>query len=88
MIPAFLWFVAHNLLAHPLLLTSSIWADRFHTWTGDRAFVADLRIDFEKFDGLFGFLGGVILSALFGCLGLGAVTFLKLLIAAWRGAGL
>ena len=30
------WFIVHNLIAHPLLLTGAGWAGRFHDWTADR----------------------------------------------------
>ena len=31
-----LFFIIHNLIAHPLLLTGSKWADRFHDWTAEK----------------------------------------------------
>lgn len=30
------WYIVHNLIAHPLLLTGAGWAERFHDWTADR----------------------------------------------------
>lgn len=27
------WWIVHNLIAHPLLLTDARWAYRFHDWT-------------------------------------------------------
>ena len=31
-----LWWVIHNLVAHPLLVTGCPWATRFHDWTAER----------------------------------------------------
>lgn len=31
-----LWFIIHNLIAHPLLVTGSKWADKFHDWTANK----------------------------------------------------
>lgn len=30
------WWIVHNLIAHPLLVTGSSWAERFHDWTAER----------------------------------------------------
>lgn len=30
------WWVVHNLIAHPLLVTGWAWAERFHDWTAER----------------------------------------------------
>lgn len=30
------WSIVHNLIAHPLLITGSKWADKFHDWTADK----------------------------------------------------
>ena len=30
------WYIVHNLIAHPLLLTGAGWAERFHDWTAER----------------------------------------------------
>lgn len=30
------WFIVHNLIAHPLLITGKKWADRFHDWTAEK----------------------------------------------------
>lgn len=29
----FFWFVAHQIIAHPFLVTRSAWANQFHEWT-------------------------------------------------------
>jgi|AntRauTorcE11897_2_1112592.scaffolds.fasta_scaffold73000_2 hypothetical protein len=31
-----LWFIIHNCVAHPLLVTEKDWAVEFHNWTADR----------------------------------------------------
>ena len=31
------WAFVHNAIAHPLLVTQARWADRFHDWTGTKA---------------------------------------------------
>ncbi len=31
-----LWYLIHNLIAHPLLITGTKWAERFHDWTADK----------------------------------------------------
>ena len=31
-----LWFIIHNLVAHPLLITGSDWAETFHDFTAER----------------------------------------------------
>jgi len=30
------WYLVHNLIAHPLLVTGWAWAERFHDWTAER----------------------------------------------------
>lgn len=30
------WYIIHNMLAHPLLITGTKWADRFHDWTANK----------------------------------------------------
>lgn len=30
------WFIIHNLIAHPLLVTKTNWANRFHDWTAKK----------------------------------------------------
>lgn len=30
------WYIVHNMLAHPLLIFSWKWTDRFHDWTAER----------------------------------------------------
>ena len=30
------WYIVHNLIAHPLLVTGWAWAERFHDWTAER----------------------------------------------------
>ena len=30
------WWVVHNCIAHPLLVTGAAWAERFHDWTAER----------------------------------------------------
>jgi hypothetical protein len=34
--PRFFWSFIHNVFAHPLLITGTKWADRFHDWTADK----------------------------------------------------
>lgn len=36
MIPEFIWWVVHNAIAHPLLVTHTRWASLFHDWTAGR----------------------------------------------------
>ncbi|MDB5200563.1 MAG: hypothetical protein JWO92_2526 [Chitinophagaceae bacterium] len=31
-----IWSIIHNLIAHPLLIFGTKWADRFHDWTADK----------------------------------------------------
>ena len=30
------WFIVHNAVAHPLLITGREWATKFHDWTAER----------------------------------------------------
>lgn len=30
------WFIVHNAIAHPLLITNTKLADRFHDWTANK----------------------------------------------------
>lgn len=30
------WYIVHNVIAHPLLVTGCAWAERFHNWTAER----------------------------------------------------
>lgn len=30
------WIAIHNLIAHPLLITNTKWANKFHNWTGNK----------------------------------------------------
>lgn len=30
------WGIVHNAIAHPLLVTGTKWADRFHDWTAEK----------------------------------------------------
>lgn len=32
----FFWDFVHNVIAHPLLITRSKWADKFHDWTANK----------------------------------------------------
>jgi hypothetical protein len=34
--PSFLWSFIHNVIAHPLLVFKTKWADRFHDWTAEK----------------------------------------------------
>lgn len=30
------WYFVHNVVAHPLLITGTDWADDFHDWTAEQ----------------------------------------------------
>lgn len=30
------WFIIHNVVAHPMLVTGKKWANRFHDWTAEK----------------------------------------------------
>jgi hypothetical protein len=30
------WYIVHNIIAHPLLIFNTKWAEKFHDWTANK----------------------------------------------------